>query len=306
MSCKFEIKALNVVNGTYAVQVKNTATGYYTWIPDPMAFEYIRYRMDPLEGHNNRIEDAYELAGEDYKRIIPESDILPCIKRIYTNYHVLDQDGVQVFQPYGEWVLNEACKCVEQITSTMRFDLGNGFIVPNESEWNCIINGMFNSGKSLAEALSLCTPDINYPRTIMKFLEDAIRANNDMGYPRYNIIRVAHSAWIVSNTPKPRITLANGLVVPSNEEIYKIEYAMFGYDRTLTNAYTINGWGDILPPENLRECIESKIRSTSDTWESIFNSCQKNNGITDEPEKNNILLYVALGVGALLLFMRKA
>lgn len=304
MSCKFETKVLNAASGAYAVQIKNTATGYYTWIPDPTAFEHIRFRMDPLEGHNQRIADAYANEGEDYKRIIPEPAILPCIKRIYTNYHVLNQSGVQVFQPYGDWVLNEACKCVEQLSSTLRFDLGDGFIVPNETEWQCIINGVFNSGLSFVEAVNLCTPDIQYPRTIIKFLEDAIRANTDMGYPRYNIIRVAHSAWIVSNTPKPRITLANGLVVPSSDEIYKIEYAMFGYDRTLTNAYTINGWADILPPEDTLDCIESKIRNTSDDWVTIFNSCPSNI-LKPEPEKKNTLLYVALSVGALLLFTRK-
>jgi hypothetical protein len=282
--------------------------GKSVWMPDKEGFEYIRYRMDPLEGHNNNIADAYNYAGgylgNGYERLLPTGDIVPCIKRIYTNFHVLNSDGVQVFQPYGSWVNEEACKCLEQITSTGRFDLGDGFLVPNESEWNCIINGMFNNGRSLAEAVNLCTPDINYPRTIIKFLEDAIRANTDMGYPRYNIIRVAHSAWIVSNIPKPRITLANGLVVPSSDEIYKIEYAI-EYDRTLTNAYTINGWADILPPEDTLDCIENKIRNTSDDWVTIFNACPSKI-LLPEPEKKNTLLYVALGVGALLLFTRKA
>jgi hypothetical protein len=305
MNCKI----LDFSKTNHCYNITNEANGKSVWMPDKEGFEYIRYRMDPLEGHNNTIADAYAFAGGNlgngYEKLIPIGAIVPCIKRIYTNYHVLNQSGIQVFQPFGQWVLDEACKCLQEITDTNRFDLGDGFIVPNENEWQCIINGMFNSGKTLAEAISLCVPDINYPRTIMKFLEDAIMANTDMGYPRYNIIRVAHSAWIVSNTPKSRITLDNGLVVPSSDEIYKIEYAMFEYDRTLTNAYTINGWADILPPENLLECIEGKIRGTSDTWESIFNSCQASDGIIVEPKKSNTLLYVALGVGALLLLTRK-
>lgn len=297
MNCTWSTKEM-IINNTRLWKVTDTDSGRYVYIPYREAFEYIRYRMDPLEGHGNRIEDAYELAGGRYTDYLPEEHMLPCIKLIYTNFQVLNQNGVEVFQPFGNWVFDEACKCLQQQTDTSRMDLGDGFIVPNKTEWACIIDKMFNGGMNFAGAVFTCAPDITYPREIIGYLEDAVKANTEVGYPRYNIIRNAHSGWKQIFIPISRITLDNGLVVPSSDEIDEIEIGL-NYGMNLTESY-FNICNDILPPENMRQCIEDKIRNTSSTWIDIFKSCQG-----ESQDGNQTLYYVLAGIAALLLFSSK-
>jgi len=301
MSCTHSTKPIEK-NNTFVWKVTDTDSGRFVYIPKREVFEWIRFRMDPLEGHGNRIADAYNKAEDEwggrYADYLPEEDILSSIKDIYTNFHVLNANGIQVFQPFGTWVLDEACKVLQKTSAGGgRLNLGDGFIVPSKDEWACILDKMFNGGMNFAGAVFTCTPDIIYPRMIIGFLDDAVRANTEVGYPRYNIIANAHSEWKRINTPTPRTTLDNGLVVPSSDEIAKIESGLSA-GNDLTNTYTYYGLTEILPPESMRACIEDKIRNTSSTWEDIFNSCGTEGG-------NKTLYYVAVGLGLLLLFSRR-
>jgi len=286
-----------------AMLIQNTKTGKQVYIPKKDAFEYIRFRTaDSADGgRGDRLADAYAKAGSAFANIVPDSDILPCIKRIYTNFKdAHDAQRNLIFRPYGDWVLEEACNCLSIYdTETGRTDLGDGFIVPSDSEQACIVDSMFNQAMSLSSAMKSCCPDIQYPTEQLPLIEDSLRKTN---YPLYNIIDIAHTAYLQAHYPTPRVDLGGGIIVPSSDEIYEIE-AGLAYGYSLTQAY-FNICNDILPVEPLLSCIEGKVNTKADTWLNIFKSCKGSRVDSAEP-KSNTLIYVVLGVGLLFLLSRK-
>ena len=299
MNYKVETKILDSVSGAYAFKVIDEATGKYTWIPRSDIFDYIRFR---IVNRGDRLADAYKNAGEAYTRIVPEANILPCMKLLYTNYEDnFNEQRQRIFRPFGEWIFEEACFCLQAVDEKGRINLGDGFIVPTGEERSCVIDKMYNSGMSLSSAMSSCCPDIAlYPTEQLKFIEDQIRNTN---FPFYSILKNAHTDYMRLHYPTPRVDLGGRIIVPSSDEIYEIE-AGLAYGYSLTQAY-FNICNDILPVEPLLSCIEGKVNTKADTWLNIFKSCQGGGTGNGEP-KNNTWLYVIVGVGLLLLLSRKA
>ena len=297
MTCTRTTKAM-LINNTRIWKVTDIDSGNYVYIPDQKPFEYIRFLMDPHENNYDRMDAAYEKAehefGGRYTDYLPNDDILPCIKLIYTNFTIPDEHKTRVFQPFGEWVFDEACNCLKQYDSeTGRMNLGDGFIVPSETEWACITQNMFNGGMNFSDALYACAPDISYPSSVLGWIEDMIK-NKEAHFPRYTIILYAHDQWRAFNVKTDRIVLGDGLVVPSSDEIAEIEIGL-NAGNDLTSTYIYYGLSDILPPESIRQCIEDKIRNTSSTWEDIFKSCKGGNN------NNKTLYYFIAGSLVLLL-----
>lgn len=286
MNCTIKTKMLD--SASFAFLLKDEFSGKSVYIPQPEAFEYIRFRINK----GDRIADAYEQAGEAFTRIVPDANLTPCIKLLYTNFKdQFNEERDRVFRPFGDWVFEEACLCLQTTQINGRIDLGDGFIVPNGEERTCIIDKMFNGAMNLAGALFSCCPDITYPTQQLGFIEDQLR---NTSYPFYNVVRNAHTDYKRVNYKADRIVIADGLVVPSSDEIAEIEIGL-NSGMNLTQAY-FNIANDILPPAIMIKCIEDKIKNTSASWLDIFKSCQGG---------NKTLYYVIAGALALFLFAKK-
>lgn len=113
---------------------------------------------------------------------------------------------------------------------------------------------------------------------------------------------------------KGRYQITDNLIVPSATEQVCIRSKLTA-GRSLLNAFLDCGCSDIYyPPGPLTTCLEESIKGSVADFYQIYSACYNLHGlnkpegviIPPEPKKNNTLLYVVLGVGALLLLTRKA
>ena len=108
--------------------------------------------------------------------------IVPCIKRIYqmsewdpNKINVDGSKGMFVDRVPGEWIYDEACKCVSESKGNLkddRMDIGNGFIVPGIQE-QANIKALMQSTTFSQALISIC-PDIIPPGNTLACIENSI------------------------------------------------------------------------------------------------------------------------------------
>ena len=300
MTCK------NTYDATRRANLIVSENGRYVYMPhntgDLKPWDYIRYRL----GKGDRIADAYETAGM-YPDTVPEPYLKQCIKDIYLYNHTGQLDpisGEPIDKPYGEWVLSQACQCLNMTDDTGRINLGDGFVVPNIQEQNCI------RGKILDESLSIayyeCANDIIPPLESMPEIERKLR-NTIQDF--YTIIKDAHNNYKakygISGTElgSDRILIGDGFTLPSTEECHYLADALFNKGWSLAYAYSVICPG-IIPPAEAISCIEGKILSTGSiimsptaigSFANIYDQCHDEYA-KSKSKGGNVLIYGLLAV----------
>ena len=207
--------------GAYLVKADN---GLSVIMPDTYYFEKIRWYIATVShiSHTKlgRLSEAYTKAGRE--DIMPPQQYIPCIKAIYQMTDFDPARRVYIDKPAGDWIYDEACKCLEKTTGEGRIDLGDGFIVPNSSEQTKINTLVFSSNYSLYSAIQSVCPDITPPLESLACIEKALRGTNWQYYDVYRACRtdyVAAQASIPSTSPPPEkknntiLWLVGGIIV---------------------------------------------------------------------------------------------
>jgi len=109
-----------------------------------------------------------------------------------------------------------------------------------------------------------------------------------------------------------RMNIGDGFIVPSTQEITQIKDLMNQNISFVVALVTV--CADIMPPLTVIPCIEQGIiNNPTWQWYDIYTACRTTylKNLPSDPDntpdtpKSNTLLYVALGVGILLLLTRK-
>jgi hypothetical protein len=297
MDCTIKTKMLDSWRWAYLI---TNGSGVSVYMPpnvgDPKAWDYIRFRLEK----GDRIADAYEKAG--YKDIVPPDYLKQAIKDIYLYNHTGQLDpisGDPIDKPYGDWVNEQACQVLNMTDNTGRINLGDGFVVPNIAEQDCI------RGKILYENVSIayyeCAPDIIAPLESLPYIEDKL-LNTIQAF--YEIIKDAHITYkAVHNIPRTgtndsdRVFLGDGFTIPSTKERGLLYDAVLVKGKDLTYAFSVI-CPDITPPADAMGCIDHGIRSagTMTDWSVFYNDCHDQYVKSKQKESpgSNILIFALL------------
>jgi len=189
-----------------------------TWGSGHDDFERIRFHVK----QGDHLQVAYS-KEPDMWRIYPEEQYVSCIKDIYLA-RVYNAQRQLVERPVGDWIYDEACKCLAEETTAGRIDIGDGFIVPSPEEQVRIVDYV-TQGTGLLLALKYVDPALVPPLSAISYIEEGLRTTN---WRWADIYRAARADWIasqsvngtttpgVSPTPKKNNTLlyvAGGIVI---------------------------------------------------------------------------------------------
>lgn len=310
MDCRIKTTFIDNDNWVYLITNENNASIYMPPnVGNPKAWDYIRFRLQK----GDRIADAYAKAG--YSQIVPPEYLKQPIKDIYLYNHTGKLDpisGEPIDKPYGDWVNEQACQCLNMTDDTGRINIGDDFVVPNIHEQDCI------RSKVLYENISIayyeCASDIIPPLESLPMLEDKLLNTIESFYSimkdAHNSYKATHGIPRTGTNDSDRVFLGDGFTIPGTQELYDLSDAIFNKGWTLAYAYSIIT-PDITPPEVAIPCIESKAHNMGGlnmSWADIYNVCHddyvKSKG-TSASANSNLLVYGLLTILVIALVSRK-
>ena len=285
---------------------------------DPKDWNYIQFRLEK----GDRIADAYEKAG--CSEIIPPDYLKQSIKDIYLYSHtgkliatgqINPTTGKEIFAaediPYGDWVNQQACQCLNMTDDTGRINLGDGFVVPNMQEQDCIRGKVFPG--SLSENLSLayyeCASDIIPPTESIAYIENMLKTSIQDFYAiikdAHNTYKAAHGITHTGSNDSDRVLLGDGFTIPSTGERALLYDAVLKKGYELAHAYSVI-CPDITPPPASMACLDAGIKSvgTMTDWSVFYNDCHDEYVKANPPagKNSNLLVWgllVVLGLAVI-------
>jgi hypothetical protein len=276
-------------------------------IGDPRAWDYIRFRLKK----GDRIADAYEKAG--YEDIVPPEYLKQAIKDIYLYNHTGALDpvsGEAIDKPYGEWVNEQACQCLNMTDASGRINLGDEFVVPSIAEQDCIRSKILYENISIAyyECASDIIPPLESLVAIEQKLLNTIESFYSIIKDAHNVYKALHGIPRTGTNDSDRVFLGDGFTIPGTDELFDLGDAIFTKGWTLSYAYSIIA-PDITPPIEAIPCIESKAHNMGGlnmSWADIYNVCHDEYVASvaskEKPGGSNMLVYglvVILGIAVI-------
>lgn len=178
------------------------------FMPTLEDFDAIRLHIPTISHTGGRLSDAY--AQEGFVYIIPPVQYTSCIKNIYQMIEFDPTKRIYVDRKVGNWIYDEACKCLSASTIEGRIDIGDGFIVPSPAEQTKISNLVFSSGRSFYNAVKESCPDIVPPVQSLSCIEGLLRTN----WTYYDIYRACRAEYVAAQAMLPATTPSTSPVSP--------------------------------------------------------------------------------------------
>lgn len=205
MACKMVTFYNSAARGNVR-QVTNPDNRITVYMPGYQMFQDIRFHIATNSGSHGggTLQQAYAEEGYPFYPTIPETEsgdvaiirenIIPCIKNIYQMAEYDPVNKVYVDRKPGEWIYDEACRCVTLAEPGGRMNLGDGFVVPNTQEQTDINALMGQSGYTFIQALQKTCPDIIPPVDALGCIATLLKTTS---LRWYDIYRSCRADWIV-------------------------------------------------------------------------------------------------------------
>lgn len=221
-------------------QVTNLENGITVYMPGYQMFQDIRFHIATISHDGGTLEQAYLTEGYPFypntawigsgDAAIIDENLVACIKNIYqmTEYDPINK--VYIDRKPGEWIYDEACRCVTKAQPYGRIDIGNGFIVPGNQEQIDINALMGQSAFTFLQSLQKTCPDIIPPADALPCIEKFLKTTT---LRWYDIYRSCRADWIVlqsvinpPTTSPPASSPPVTLPVTSSKNIFLIAGAI--------------------------------------------------------------------------------
>lgn len=175
----------------------NENTGLGVHMPGFQKFMDIRFHITTNSGSHTggTLQQAY--AEEEYPYLPTNANLIPCIKAIYQMSEYDPVLKAYVDRKPGEWIYDEACRCVSKAQPDGRVNIGDGFVIPNTQEQTDINALMGQSAFTFIQAMQKTCPDIIPPVDALACIEKWLKGSS---LRWYDIYRSCRADWIVLQT----------------------------------------------------------------------------------------------------------
>jgi hypothetical protein len=192
------MRGIGAIHEFTAVLVTNP-NGLKIWMPTTEDFDKIRFHIATTSHGGGRLAQAY--MNEGRLSLMPSDTYVPCIKAIYQMTAFDPNRKIYVDKPVGNWIYDEACKCMEKTVGEGRLDLGDGFVVPSSEEQASITTMVMTQGYTLYNAIQKICPNITPPLEAVGCIENSIKSTN---WQYYDIYRACRATYIEGQATLPK------------------------------------------------------------------------------------------------------